>query len=409
MLAWISQERVWSHMEGRHLFESLARVRRLVTYDYRGMGASQRDAIPESPTEENVGDLFAVADALRIDTFDLFSIGPIGIAAAARSPARVRRLILFGAGPVKSGYSEKTVQMIRDQWGMYTRASASVIYPEGNAEALRWISDNARLSGGPDYIVANGTGRFDYRPLLHQIRCPTLLLHREHDQNHRLDEGRGLASHIAGARFVALSGGSHHPMWGCDDYLPILYDFLGAEDSEPRLKPGTISGTAIILFADIVDSTALTERMGDAAFRERARALDAALRVIISAAGGTAIDGKLLGDGVLATFPAASQAIDAALRCGAAGDDGGLALHLGIHAGDVIREADAHGRANVFGGAVNIASRISGLSAPGEVLVSEVVRALARTSASVTFDDRGEHALKGVGEPQRVYAVRKQA
>jgi hypothetical protein len=201
---------------------------------------------------------------------------------------------------VKSGYSPKTVQMIRDQWGMYTRASASVIYPEGNAEALRWISDNARRSGGQDYIVANGTGRFDYRPLLRQIRCPTLLLHREHDQNHRLDEGRQLASHIAGARFVALPGGSHHPMWGCDDYLPILYEFLGVKGSEPSLKPGAISGTAIILFADIVDSTALTEHLGDADFRRRARALDDALRTAIRDHGGTPIDGKLLGDDLLA-------------------------------------------------------------------------------------------------------------
>jgi class 3 adenylate cyclase len=368
------------------------------------MGASQRDAIPKSPIEENVNDLFAVADALRVDAFDLFSIGPVGIAAAARSPERVRRLILFGAGPVKTGYSTKTVQMIRDQWGLYTRASASVIYPEGSAEALRWISDNARLSGGQDYIVANGTGRFDYRPLLQQIRCPTLLLHRERDQNHRLDEGRQLASRIAGARFVALPGGSHHPMWGCDDYLPILYEFLGVEESEPRLKPGAISGTAIILFADIVDSTALTEGMGDAEFRRRARALDDALRTTIRDHGGTPIDGKLLGDGVLATFPAASQAIDAALRCASVGNDSGLPLHLGLHAGDVIREQN-----NVFGGAVNIASRISGLSAPSEVLVSRTVADLARTSAGVTFEDRGEHALKGVGEPQRVYAVRSNA
>jgi class 3 adenylate cyclase len=140
--------------------------------------------------------------------------------------------------------------------------------------------------------------------------------------------------------------------------------------------------------------------MGDAAFRERARALDDALRAAITAAGGAAVDGKLLGDGVLATFPGASQAIDAALRCAAAGNDGGLPLHLGIHAGDVIREQN-----NVYGGAVNIASRISALSAPGEVLVSDVVRSLARTSAGVTFEDRGEHALKGVADPQRVYAV----
>ena len=85
----------------------------------------------------------------------------------------------------------------------------------------------------------------------------------------------------------------------------------------------------------------------------------------------------------------------------------GLALHLGLHAGDVTREKDPHGRDNVYGGAVNIASRISGLSAPGEVVVSETVRSLARTSAGVRFEDRGELTLKGVGEPVRVWAVRE--
>ena len=181
----------------------------------------------------------------------------------------------------------------------------------------------------------------------------------------------------------------------------IIDDFLSEGESQPMTAPAIASGTAVILFADIVDSTALTERMGDAAFRERARALDASLRSIISEAGGTTIDAKTLGDGVLATFPAASQAIDAALRCGAAGDAQGLPLHLGLHAGDVIREAN-----NVFGGAVNIASRISALSAPGEVLVSRTVADLARTSAGVAFEDRGEHALKGVADAQRVFAVR---
>ena len=99
-------------------------------------------------------------------------------------------------------------------------------------------------------------------------------------------------------------------------------------------------------------------------------------------------------------FTSARQAIEAALGCGRAGDDAGLPLHLGLHAGDVIREDN-----NVYGGAVNIASRISGLSAPGEVLVSDIVRGLARTSAGAQFEDRGEQALKGVGEPVRVWAV----
>jgi len=89
------------------------------------------------------------------------------------------------------------------------------------------------------------------------------------------------------------------------------------------------------------------------------------------------------------------------------GDDAGLPLHLGIHAGAVTREKDPDGRDNVYGGAVNIAARISGLSEPGEVLVSETVRSLARTSAGVRFEDRGEQSLKGVGEAVRVWVVRE--
>jgi class 3 adenylate cyclase len=172
-------------------------------------------------------------------------------------------------------------------------------------------------------------------------------------------------------------------------------------DETPDETAAPPLGTVAILFTDIVDSTSLTERLGDAAFRERARTLDESLRGIFAAAGGKAIDGKLLGDGVLATFPSAAQAIDAALRCGAAAGNAELQLHVGIHAGDVIRE-----RGNVFGGAVNIANRICGLSAPGQVLVSQTIRDLARTSAGVAFDDCGEHALKGIADRVRVFAVR---
>src|SRR5206468_11681197 len=99
-------------------------------------------------------------------------------------------------------------------------------------------------------------------------------------------------------------------------------------------------------FADIADSPALTERLGDAAFRTKARELDSALRAAIREDAGTAIEGKLLGDGVLAVFASARQAIEAALSCGRAGDEAGLPLHLGLHAGDVIREDN-----NIYGGA----------------------------------------------------------
>jgi class 3 adenylate cyclase len=159
--------------------------------------------------------------------------------------------------------------------------------------------------------------------------------------------------------------------------------------------------TVVIVFADIVDSVPHTERLGDAAFRERARQLDGLLRTHVREHRGSTVDGKLVGDGVLAIFPSARSAIACALQCGALSASVELELHLGIHAGDVIRDGN-----NIYGGAVNIASRIGQATKAGEILVSETVRGLARTSAGVLFDDRGEYTLKGIDEPQRLYTVR---
>jgi class 3 adenylate cyclase len=209
---------------------------------------------------------------------------------------------------------------------------------------------------------------------------------------------RRLAAIIPDAHFSEVEHWSEAPR-AIGHFLASV-GFRFEVDAAPRQPPVAQSGTAIILFADIVDSTALTERLGDTAFRAKARELDGALRTIIRDHAGTPIEGKLLGDGVLATFTSARQAIEAALACAKAGGDAALPLHLGLHAGDVIREDN-----NVYGGAVNVASRISGLSTPGEVLVSQTVRDLARTSAGVAFEDRGEQAMKGVGEPVRVWAV----
>jgi class 3 adenylate cyclase len=178
-----------------------------------------------------------------------------------------------------------------------------------------------------------------------------------------------------------------------------INEFLG--DSAITPEPMSPSGTAIILFADIVDSTALTERIGDDTFREKARGLDEAMRDAIRTNGGSPVEGKTLGDGVLAVFTSAKQAIACAQACHEAASAAGLSLHAGIHAGDVIREAD-----NVYGGAVNIAARVAAAAHAGETLVSGTVRDLARTSAGVSFEDRGEQALKGIDDPVRVFAVR---
>jgi len=229
------------------------------------------------------------------------------------------------------------------------------------------------------------------------VTAHTLVVHNRNNRFLPVQVGQRLAARIPNARFQLVDDMDYEQLAG------IITGFLGESDEVAQRRFDSVpSGTAIILFADIVDSTALTERLGDTAFRDKARDLDAALRAVIRENSGTPIEGKLLGDGVLAVFTSARQAIEAALLCGRSGDEAGLPLHLGIHAGDVIREEN-----NVYGGAVNIASRISGLSAPGEVLVSETVRSLARTSAGVVFEDRGEQTLKGIGETVRVWAVRQ--
>jgi class 3 adenylate cyclase len=182
----------------------------------------------------------------------------------------------------------------------------------------------------------------------------------------------------------------------------VLLEYLTGESLPPTGKRDLFrdGSTATILFLDIADSTPLTERLGDVAFRAQSRQLEASLREIIVHHGGTPMDGKVLGDGLMATYASASRAIVAALACNEAASKTDLSLHLGIHAGDVIHE-----QGNVYGGAVNMAARVCATSAPGEVLVSETVRALARTSAGVRFEDRGLHELKGIEEPQRLFAV----
>jgi class 3 adenylate cyclase len=239
----------------------------------------------------------------------------------------------------------------------------------------------------------------DVSELIHEIACPTLVIQPQAAQIIVSPEAaREIAAGVKGARFRTSSLTKVLSLLvEIDDARAFAEFFEEAPAGELAELP---SGTAIILFADIVDSTALTESLGDTAFREKAHALDQAMRSAIRDNGGTAVEGKTLGDGVLAVFTSAKQAIMCAQACHDAASAVGLALHAGIHAGDIIREAD-----NVYGGAVNIAARIAAASAAGETLVSDTVRSLARTSAGVTFSDRGEQSLKGIGDSVRLFEV----
>jgi class 3 adenylate cyclase len=390
------------------LWPALVRNRSVVLWDLRGVGLS--GAAPEAGFDDWLADMDAVADAAGAERFDLYGMrvpSHLAMAYAARNPQRVSKLVLHGPSP--PGTSPRRAQpewlqaLAADQWHDFVDIFALRAYGwEEAAAGHRWADRiRSHFSSEQFQRYMDVIEALDARGDAPSISAPTLVIEDAllFGAPATVDRTaafraftRDLTAAIPGARLAVLKPG--------DSPAALVEQFLTGRDAT-RLKREDAPGTAIILFADIADSTALTERIGDGAFREKARALDAAMRKAIAASGGTSIDAKTLGDGVLATFPAAAQAIDAALACGRAGRGVGLPLHLGLHAGDIIREDG-----NVYGGAVNVAARVSALSAPNEILVSATVRDLARTSAGVTFEDRGEYDLKGIAEAVRIFAVR---
>jgi class 3 adenylate cyclase/pimeloyl-ACP methyl ester carboxylesterase len=402
--------REWQIPAFRAMYELGAQQWRFVRYDPRGHGLSERE-IEDFSLDALVRDLEAVVDRLGVARMRLTAFGiaaPVGLAYAARHPDRVSHLVVGNGFDRGSDATTPRLaalsQLAATDWVFASEGILRAFVgwendDEARAAAafLRESIDGRRLIALTDQLLA-----WDVTSELPRITAKTLVLHNRENPAASPRIARRMAATIPHSELVLLDGPVAPFVTG--DALVAIARFLSDAPgpiSLPPAPPPLRHHTAVILFADIVGSTELTEELGDLHFHERARALDASLRRIVAARGGEAIDGKLLGDGVLVLFAAARDAVAAALECAALGDAAGLPLHLGIHAGDVIREAG-----NVHGGAVNVAARISAMAEQGEVLVSEVVRALGRTSTDVEFDDRGEHRLKGVAEPQRLFRVR---
>jgi class 3 adenylate cyclase len=395
-------QRDWSIYSG----QSWTRTFRLIWYDPRGTGLSDRDAIDFS-MEAMMRDLDAVIDRTGLRSFAVVAVGysvAIAVTYAATFPDRVEHLILANGWTKFSDFAGSPGlvaqhALIDKDWTVYTETMARVLVGFDDPRIIDLVGEHIRACIEPEAAraFAAATMKYDVSALLPGVKASTLVLHSNSNRIFPVRAGQKLAAGIQDARFLAMDDVS------LEHVAALVQEFAGGghEATAPTELP---EGMAVILFADIVESTALTEKLGDAAFRAKARELDTSLRAVIRECSGTPVEGKLVGDGVLAVFTSARQAIKCALRCNGAGESVGLKLHLGIHAGDVIREGN-----NVYGGAVNIAARIAGASAPGEVLVSDTVRGLARTSAGVAFDDRGEHELKGVAEAQRLFAVRGSA
>lgn len=248
-------EPVW-----RHVVLGLARHHRLVRYDPRGEGMSQRE-VKEISFEGWMRDLEAVADAAGLERFALFGCSQgaaTAIAYAVRHPERVSHLILYGGfarGHLGWGADPETVRkgldltkaLIMQGWGRKDAAHrqwfTTTFLPEGSADQFRWFNRLQKLSSTPEVTVrrVEVVAGIDVTALLPKVKCPTLVLHCRDDGVIPFRFGEELAAAIPGARLVPLEGENH--LFLADspahrDFIHAVYDFLG--DPQPR---GHLPGT----------------------------------------------------------------------------------------------------------------------------------------------------------------------
>jgi class 3 adenylate cyclase/pimeloyl-ACP methyl ester carboxylesterase len=435
-MPWICASHIameWEIPQLRQQYEFMAKFRTLVRYDNRGFGMSDR-GVADFSTRALAGDLETVAAHLSLERFQLMATGvaaPVALVYAARHPDQVSHLVLreaFARGSdVWSEPFEDLASLADKDWELASEAFVNATWQVDRDFSQR-LAALMRQSVTPATLLLflAAVKQWDVSDLLASIRTRTLIVNERTSRYVGPEAAQKLAGAIPGARLLLMDGardtGTQVAAFLSDgddrrvelprtaaepeaaSVVPALSDLMGIDVAQVNPSPAPTQetqGTSTILFADVVDSTAMQGRFGNAVFRERTRQLESALRAAISRAGGTPVEGRTLGDGVIGVFTSAAQAIDAALQCGPHADRVGLQLHLGIHAGDVI-----HQSGDVSGMAVSVAARISDLTAPSEILVSGTVRDLARASTDVTFEDRGERMLKGIDDPVRVFAVR---
>jgi class 3 adenylate cyclase/pimeloyl-ACP methyl ester carboxylesterase len=418
----------WQMPGIRRWYERLAQRRKLVRYDGRGSGLSDRD-VTDYSLDAHVLDLEAVVDRLGLEQFDLFAIyhgGPVAIAYAARHPERVSHLVLWcswarGSDVAGSPLIQTMRGFIRQNWETYTETAAGILLGWSEPESAHQFAAFLRESVTPEAAQAalEAIASFDVADLLPQLRTPTLVLHRRELRFPDAGVARGLASHIPDASLVVLEGASIAPHLGdTEAALRAVSAFFGeAEEPVTSKEPPGVGAVHTILFSDVEGSTSLTERLGDAKAREVLRTYERIVRDALRAHGGSEV--KSLGDGFMASFSSGTRALECAIAIQRAFADYNAALlrqaqdehtepvevrvRIGLNAGEPIAEEE-----DLFGTAVNMAARIADQAEGGEILVANVVRELA-AGKGFLFVDRGEVIIRGFEDPVRLYEVRWEA
>jgi pimeloyl-ACP methyl ester carboxylesterase len=397
--------------EGPLDLRRLASFSRLIAFDKRGTGLSDRVTNDQLPTlEERMDDLRAVMDAVGSERAALCGVsegGNLCALFAATYPERTTALVMCGAfakriwSPDYPWAStpeerEQAYEMVENEWGSMMDLSHYVPSKINDEAFAQRLAKYFRHSASPGAAVAllRMNTEIDIRAILPTIRVPTLVIHRTGDRDANVEEGRWLAAKIAGARFTELSGEDHFPWVGDQDtILDEIQEFL----TGVRPTPEPDRELSTLLFTDIASSTELVTRLGDQAWQELLERHYAMVREELSRFRGHEVD--TAGDGFFATFDGPARAVRCALSVVGDAKQLGIKIRAGLHTGEIQVTGP-----KISGIALHIGARVAATAKPGEVLVSSTVKDLVAGS-NIRFADHGTHVLRGVSGEWHLFAV----
>ena len=392
--------------------EGLARFCRLIVFDKRGTGLSDRQA-GVATLEERSDDIRAVMDAAGSEQAALFGVSEGGSMAcffAATYPERTRALILWEV-------QARWVQSVDYPWGATPEAAEQTIRTLADQgptdDYLFGLTPVARRHSDPAYYeffkrYAQGAAspsayadlermntEIDVRGILPSIRVPTLVMNRVADRIANPEAARQLAASIDGARYLEFPGEIHGTFALDAPVLEAVEEFITGKRSERESD----RALATVLFTDIVGATEKAVELGDHTWSELLARHHEVVRRALARYRGREID--TAGDGFFATFDGPARAIRCATEIRSAVHELGLEVRAGLHTGEC-----EYVDGKVSGIAVHIGARVAAQAAPGEVLVSQTVRDLVAGSG-IEFADRGVTELKGVPDGWRLWAVQR--
>ena len=405
---WYSHvEVIWEEPLYERFLRRFAAFSRLIIFDRRGSGLSDPVPLDRPPDmETRMDDARAVMDEVgsqRAVVYGASESGALACLFAAAHPDRTIALVIHGSGArsawapdypwgVTREQHEQEVDLIDRLWG--TEEFVRVWFERLDSELVAWGAKYARYGMSPGAAVAYERMIYqdDVRDVLPAIHVPTLILHRERDSP---EDNRYLAEHIPGAEYVALEGDEHVPYQGDQDSVTheIERFVLSVRDEESVLD----RALATVLFTDIVGSTETAAQLGDQGWGKLVERHHAIVRALLGRYRGSEVD--TAGDGFFATFDGPARAVKCACSIIEAVKPLGIEVRAGVHTGEVETVAGKTG-----GIAVVIGSRIGSFAGPSQVLASQTVKDLTAGSG-ITFEDAGEHELKGVPDRWRLYHV----